>query len=141
MNELLLRMLARDDPHPGLFDAYTTALAAFSEGATLDATLRRFEWNLLRESGYAPDLELDSNSARIRADGWYRWLPASGFLVSEPDDSQAVAGATLREIATGRYQSPGSRQQAKLLTRTIISHHLNGATIHSRQILIDLQKL
>lgn len=66
MNELLLRLLAREDPHPVLFDAYEAALYQLA-GAPRDepalsapASLRRFEWVLLRETGYglegdAPD--------------------------------------------------------------------------------------
>ena len=33
LNELLLRLLPRDDPHEGLFDAYAESLKALSEGA------------------------------------------------------------------------------------------------------------
>lgn len=141
MNELLIKLLAREDPHPQLFDAYCQALNAFSAASSLDATLRIFEWHLLRETGYAPDLLKDADGARITADGSYRWIPNSGFMVSEPDNGSSVSGATLNDIRSGEFQSALARQQAKVLTRTIISHHLNGAPIHSRQILIDLQKL
>lgn len=141
MNELLIRLLAREDPYPQLFDAYWEALRGFSAGESLDGTLRRFEWQLLRESGYAPDLKVDADGARINAQLSYRWTPSAGFIASEPDEALSVSGVTLSEIASGQFQSPQGRHQAKVLTRTIISHHLNGAPIHSRQILIDLQKL
>ena len=141
MNELLIKLLAREDPHPQLFDAYSEALRSFSSGSGLDATLRIFEWQLLRETGYAPDLRHDAEGALIDASHSYRWTPNAGFMVSEPDESSAVSGATLTDIHTGQFQTAQARYQAKALTRTIISHHLNGAPIHSRQILIDLQKL
>lgn len=141
MNELLMKLLAREDPHPKLFDAYAQALEELTAGAVLEATLRRFEWQLLREIGYAPDLRQDADGARITPDVHYRWVPGGGFLASEPGDSQAIRGMTLAELESGQFQTAASRHQAKLLTRTIISHHLNGAPIHSRQILIDLQKL
>jgi DNA repair protein RecO (recombination protein O) len=141
MNELLIKLLAREDPHPQLFDAYCQALNAFAAAASLDATLRIFEWHLLREIGYAPDLRQDAAGAQIAADSSYRWIPNAGFTVSEPDDGTSVTGATLHDLSSGQFQSSLARQQAKVLTRTIISHHLNGAPIHSRQILIDLQKL
>lgn len=52
MNELLLRMLPREDPHPVLYDAYDAALQALQEGGRAAAALRRFEWVLLEETGY-----------------------------------------------------------------------------------------
>jgi DNA repair protein RecO (recombination protein O) len=55
MNELLLRLLPREDAHPVLFDAYDTALAQLASGSRASAALRRFEWVLLREPGYGLD--------------------------------------------------------------------------------------
>jgi len=52
MNELLLRLLPRDDPHPALFDAYRIALQQLSGGTRAAGALRRFEWTLLTETGY-----------------------------------------------------------------------------------------
>jgi len=62
MNELLLRLLPREDAHDGLFDAYDAALrqlaqlengnAGGSGHSAAGATLRRFEWTLLAEIGY-----------------------------------------------------------------------------------------
>jgi len=62
MNELLLRLLPREDAHPGVYDAYDVALDQLARGALAAAALRRFEWILLQETGYgvsgpAPDFE------------------------------------------------------------------------------------
>lgn len=153
MNELLVRLLAREDPHPGLFDGYARALAALADGESTEQTLRRFEWHLLRESGYAPDLRRDAQAQPIQPDVRYRWRPAQGFLASEPAGAAPgapgidpvgpgwVDGRTLGDIAAERFDSPQSRMQAKYLTRTILAHHLDGAALNSRQILIDLQQL
>lgn len=57
MNELLLRLLPREDPHPALFDQYKVALQALTLGQQSAAlTLRRFEWLLLQETGYGLDV-------------------------------------------------------------------------------------
>ncbi len=145
LNELLMRLLAREDPHPPLFDAYGEAIARLAEGSALDETLRRFEWQLLREIGYAPDLAHDAAGRPIETDRRYRWSPADGFVAEEParggDGEATISGATLGELASGRFASPGGRQQAKYLMRAILSHHLEGAPLNTRQILIDLQKL
>ncbi|TAM85254.1 MAG: DNA repair protein RecO [Candidimonas sp.] len=57
MNELLLRLLPREDPYPEVYDAYDVALAALSRGAPAAAALRRFEWVLLTKAGYGLDQE------------------------------------------------------------------------------------
>ena len=51
INELLVRLLHRDDPHPRLFALYGQALEALSEHDPVDGILRRFELVLLDELG------------------------------------------------------------------------------------------
>ncbi|MFJ1301297.1 DNA repair protein RecO [Pseudomonadota bacterium AL_CKDN230030165-1A_HGKHYDSX7] len=66
MNELLLRLLPREDAHPVLFDAYETALTQLAQGSRAAGALRRFEWILLREIGYGVDEgEPDFNDAQL----------------------------------------------------------------------------
>jgi DNA repair protein RecO (recombination protein O) len=55
MNELLLRLLPREDAHPVLYDAYDTALTQLAGRTRAAGALRRFEWTLLRETGYGVD--------------------------------------------------------------------------------------
>jgi len=57
MNELLFRLLPREDPHPGLFDAYVIALQRLAQGQAAAGALRRFEWILLKETGYGLNAE------------------------------------------------------------------------------------
>ncbi|HWS74890.1 MAG TPA: DNA repair protein RecO [Quisquiliibacterium sp.] len=144
LNELLLRLLAREDAHPALFDGYARTLEALAQGAPIDEALRWFEWLLLRETGYAPDLDHDAANLPIDSARSYAWQPASGFVAAEPDEAgtgRLFSGATLRQLAAGRFDSAASRTQAKYLTRAILAHHLDGVVLNTRQILIDLQKL
>lgn len=72
MNELLLRLLPREDPHPGLYDAYDAALQALEQGAKAASALRRFEWMLLEETGYGmggevPQFDDPVEEKRMRA--------------------------------------------------------------------------
>lgn len=55
MNELLLKFLAPEDPHPELFDIYTTCLRELADGLNENIVLRRFEWALLEKTGYGFD--------------------------------------------------------------------------------------
>ena len=65
LNELLLRLLARDDPHPRLFDAYAGAVHVLGSehGEALQPALRAFELLLLREIGLLPALDLQTEHA------------------------------------------------------------------------------
>ncbi|MCO5100146.1 MAG: DNA repair protein RecO [Burkholderiaceae bacterium] len=141
LNELLMRLLAREDPHPLLFDAYGEALSQLGTRLSLDEALRRFEWTLLREIGYAPDLGHDAARAPIDPARCYGWRPGEGFVARDCVSPDSVSGLVLQELAEGRHGSVATRQQAKYLTRAILSHHLDGAPLSTRQILIDLQKL
>src|SRR6266699_5404611 len=60
LNELLLRLLPREDPHEALFDAYSEALARLSAAQSFPAVLRSFEKRRLAELGYAPLLDREA---------------------------------------------------------------------------------
>src|SRR5438270_11622811 len=51
LNELLLRLLPREDPHPQLYRDYEAALGVLAGSAELAPALRRFELKLLSELG------------------------------------------------------------------------------------------
>jgi len=140
LNELLVRLLPRDDPHPALFDAYAQALVALGFPGSPEACLRRFEWRLLREIGYAMDLERDAHAQAVRAERQYALLPGRGFLVTDGEDAE-FSGETLLDIAAERYDSPRTLAQAKRLTRVLLARHLDGQVLKTRQILMDLHKL
>jgi DNA repair protein RecO (recombination protein O) len=141
LNELMLKLLPREDPYPQLFDAYQDALHELCDGASLEETLRRFEWVLLRETGHAPPLDTDTEGAPILRDGRYQWQPAAGFTAAEPGAEPVISGQTLIELAQGQLTSTVARAQAKYLARAILAHELEGAPLRTRQILIDLHKI
>src|SRR5438046_3569423 len=60
LNELLMKLIARHDPHPALFDAYAETLPsmASADDALVQAALRAFELVLLKEIGLLRDLTL-----------------------------------------------------------------------------------
>lgn len=74
MNELLLRLLPREDAHPALYDAYDLALeqlAAPPPALNAAGALRRFEWTLLNETGYGlgdetPDFDDPAQEPALR---------------------------------------------------------------------------
>lgn len=86
INELLSHLLHDHVEHPRLHQVYEETLAALaSRDSPLEATLRRFELELLAELGYALNLRTDSRHQAIEADKRYRYLPDVGFEEAEYD--------------------------------------------------------
>ena len=140
LNELLVRLLMREDPHPGLYHAYVEALRALAEFGAREEVLRRFEWLLLKEIGYAPDLSRDRQGRLLQADADYR-MQAGQLVLVDGGDEEAYSGRVLQDIAVGRYDAPGVLTTAKRLSRQVLGAQLEGAPLKTRQILIDLQRL
>jgi len=140
LNELLVRLLMREDPHPGLYHAYVEALRALGETGAREEVLRRFEWLLLKEIGYAPDISRDRHGRLVQPDADYR-MQAGQLVLADAADDEAFSGRVLQDIASGRYDAPGALASAKRLSRQVLGAQLEGAPLKTRQILIDLQRL
>jgi len=143
LNELLLRLLPRDDPHEALFDAYAESLKALSEGVPQSSVLRSFEKRLLAELGYAPPLERDAASgAPIEPGRRYVYEPDRGPMPSRNSSSElSVSGQTLLDLAAGQYERPETREEARMLLRALIGQRLHGQVLHTRAVLRELSDL
>lgn len=152
LNELLLKLLARDDPHPLLFDHYRDALHRLAATTEYAPVLRRFERRLLQEIGYALTLTHDAQSgAEIEADRCYAFVIERGAVqVAAADSAKKVEsngfpvqlmGKTLLDMAQDDYSDPQTLQQSKLLMRAIVDHYLGAQTLNTRQLLKDLRQL
>ena len=141
LNELLLRLLPREDAHPRLFDAYGAALAELAVG--IDAAgLRRFERALLRELGYGLKLDKTVDGRPVRADGRYHVLHDRGVIESLPHSEQpAVCGQTLLNIERDDYHDARTLAEAKIVMRGLLAHRLGGQPLQSRRVFIDLMEL
>ncbi len=137
LNELLVRLLHRHDPHPALFAAYGAALDALAEAAQPDPVLRSFEWRLLEDLGYSFPLVADGESGEaLRDDAWYGYTPEVGLveLVAGPDSQRpAYRGVDLLSLSRGEFGG-GARQTAKRLMREALATHLGGAPLKSREL-------
>lgn len=143
LNELLLKLLARDDPHPLLFDHYVSTLNQLAHGEAAPIVLRRFERALLKETGVAADLSHCTTTREVvAADAIYIVDPERGARLAQPADVwPRVSGQTLLDMECGNYASAATQIQSKFLMRALLAHHLGGATLNTRQILIDLMQL
>ncbi|MGH8667860.1 MAG: DNA repair protein RecO, partial [Burkholderiales bacterium] len=143
LNELVMRLLPRDDPHEELFDRYGEALYRLASQEDPAAVLRSFEKRLLAELGYAPLLDKDAASHPIDPAGLYVYEPERGPLpVSGPRSGTLVVhGKTLLDVAADDYRSPETRDEARSLMRTLIAERLHGQVLHTRTVLRELNDL
>jgi DNA repair protein RecO (recombination protein O) len=114
LNELLMKLLARHDPHATLFDAYADTLGALAQGddAATQAALRAFELVLLREIGLLPDLGTETASHRpVRADRRYLVLGDAGVVETADENEATVSGATLSALEMALHADLTSLQQ------------------------------
>jgi len=155
LNELLLRLLARDDPHPRLFDAYasTVQVLASEHGEALQPALRAFELLLLREIGLLPVLDTQTPTlATLEPQARYSLVPEGGLVGAREGDGRAsLSGAQWMQLqqALGDSAPYGEtlRQAAALMAglkpqlRILLHYHCGVSTLRTRQMMMDLQSL
>ena len=136
LNELVLRLLAREDPHREVFLAYDTAVRALARGEALSPVLRRFELAVLAALGYG----LDWPQA---AAGRYRFEPRAGLvLLAEGETARSgeaiLSAETLEDVRAGRWSRPETLAEVRALTRRLIDHALDGQELQARRMLREL---
>ncbi|MBR7778075.1 DNA repair protein RecO [Undibacterium sp. BYS50W] len=143
LNELIIKFLLKDEPHPALFDQYVATINQLAHGESAPVVLRQFELVLLRQSGLLGDIHLCTEQrAVVQPELHYVLDPQAGTRPARPGDHFPVLnGACLLAMADGDYSLPETQFQSKMLMRFLLSHHLHGAVLSTRQLLIDLQNL
>jgi DNA repair protein RecO (recombination protein O) len=155
INELLLRLLARDDPHPGLFDVYAATVAVLASGHTeaIEPSLRAFELLLLREIGLLPALDHETATlAPLDSQSRYALLAEAGLVeIGDEDERAGLPGE--RWVAQQRAlddrapfnatlaQAAVDMAQLKPQLRALLHYHCGVGTLRTRQMLIDLQAI
>ncbi|MEJ7687636.1 MAG: DNA repair protein RecO [Variovorax sp.] len=161
VNELMLRLLARDDPHEALFDVYTGVVQVLAgdhggaQGATQTAALRTFELFLLREVGLLPDLNAQTLTlAPLQGEVSYALATEAGLRQADTDEA-ALTGfewlalqqalddrvpfpAALRLIA---MMNAGTNSALRNQLRRLLNYHCGVSTLRTRQMMRDLQAL
>jgi DNA repair protein RecO (recombination protein O) len=137
LNELMLRVLRNDDPHPNLFAGYERTLVDLCAGVDPEAPLRRFEKLLLRECGYELTFDADAESGvELEPAASYRFTPDLGFTRCEEavDGVRTFAGATLLSIHDDDYGEVRVRRAAKRILRRALEPHLGERPLVSREL-------
>ena len=144
MNELLLKLLPREDAHPALFQAYAEAVYALAIGEPSQASLRRFEKTLLKELGYGLTLDREAESGRqVDPQKRYAYVVERGPILVSGDEREAesFSGRALLAIAQDDFSDAETLAQCKQLMRTLIQHYLGGQRLSSRRVFMELQEL
>lgn len=136
LNELLCRLLHRDDAHDALFARYEATLQALAGAALLDVALRHFEIDLLDALGYGFSLlEASDSGAPLAADARYEFDPQRGLVSAPAHNDAALRGGDILDFAAGRY-SAESRRALKRLCRLALRPHLGSKPLRSRELFV-----
>ncbi len=158
VNELLLRLLARDDPHPTLFDLYAQVVQVLASGheGTVAPALRAFELLLLRDVGLLPELNVQTLTLHpIDPLHAYVLVPEGGLREHNAQDRAGLLGGIwlqLHEsmqsdspmVTTLRVCAELSSEHRNALQgqlRALLHYHCGVHTLRTRQMMIDLQSL
>ena len=145
LNELLMRLLGRHDPHPDLFGHYLQTLGSLAAGEALDASLRDFEVQMLTALGYALSLTHDSESGEpVRNEAVYEYILEQGPIgVAGPVDANRmrVHGRTLLSLHNRQAMDQETLAEAKGLMRRVLAFHLGDKPLKSRELFRGYQPI
>ncbi len=144
MNELLLRLLHRHDPHPALFQDYLATLAGLAQGEGEERALRIFELRLLKEIGYAMTLDhLAGSGEPVETDKVYSYHIERGlthYNAAAPEGIRAL-GSSLLSLKDEALHDAQSLRDSKRLMRAVLGRYLGDKPLQSRELFMNLQKL
>lgn len=155
LNELVLSLLARDDPHPGLFDVYSRVVSVIcsEHGDALQTALRTFELLLLREIGLLPTLDVQTMTlGRLQPEQRYCLVSEGGLRQAGEHDRTSLSGAqwlALQRALDSDHAVFTETLHAcapvvgelKHQLRALLHYHCGVRTLRTRQMMIDLQSL
>jgi DNA repair protein RecO (recombination protein O) len=142
LNELLLKLLPKEDRHETVYDAYATAVAGLAAGEE-QRPLRAFERVLLDELGYGLDLSRDAGSGGpVEGDRYYHFEPGRGVLaVRDADPGPDIhAGRAVLAVARGEFALPEAQRAARGIYGAAIAHCLEGRGLASRDVMLAMRR-
>jgi len=157
LNELLMRLLAREDTHAPLFDIYggVVRVLASEHGEALEPVLRSFELVLLREIGLLPDLHAETTTlAPLAPDARYTLVAEGGLRAAAAGERSTLAGSHWLALNEALADDPnrftatlralmgaGNAGELKAQLRALLQYHCGSQLLRTRQLMMDLQSL
>ena len=149
LNELVMRTMARDDPHPALFDAYALAVSSLRDEVLRSAALRALELHLLKALGVLPSLAVHGTTHKALDDTRAFKLYAEAGL--QPSSTHGLDGHTWKRldgllqsvdewsalVETCHHHEPVLRPQL----REVLYHHSGLTAFRTRQLWRDVAQV
>ena len=142
LNELLMKLLPKEDRHEALYEAYGEALAALA-CAEEQAALRGFERVLLDELGYGLELAHEAGSRRpVEADRYYHFEAGRGVYAVREGDAAAEShvGRAVLAVARGDLGAAEAQRAARGIFGAAIAHCLEGRGLASREVMLAVRR-
>ncbi len=138
LNELMVRLLHRHDPHPELFNYYNQALKKLSYTDLLEQPLREFELELLSSTGYGLALDMDINGEAISEKNNYR-LDEHGFFKPveyklDANHHREFMGGELLLLSQRSWHNTATLKTAKRVLRLSLKSLLGDKPLQSRKL-------
>lgn len=143
LNELLLKLFTRHDPHSDVFELYDRTIDELKQGPDPVRPLRIFEKRLLDAIGYGLALERDVLSgAPLVQDAAYHYRLEQGAVRAEgvADGAFVFSGATLLSLHREELNDSASCAEARRLLRAALDLVLEGRELKTRQVMLALRK-
>ena len=140
LNELLLKLTERCDPHPEIFYSYASCVAALCAGESEEANLRRFEKRLLDDLGYGLELSRTAAGRPVEPDGYYRFAAERGPQPCVAEAPGAIYGRSLADLDAETFADARSLRDAKRVLRTALDACLDGRTLKSREVMLAMRR-
>ena len=162
VNELVLRLLAREDPHEALFEVYADLMALIGGGsdggngsglgAAVQAGLRAFELVLLQETGHLPSLDVQtSTGSALQPAALYRLMPEAGLRPENSKDGASLTGAQWRSLHERLSARPvlallipaclPVREALRPQLRALLHYHCGPRGLRTRDLIMELREL
>lgn len=147
VNELLMRLAPRQDPHPELYLIYGQLREALREAAPLAWTLRRFERDLLQVLGFGFDLAHDGDGGPIAPAARYRLDAEHGprRVRNERADGAGrdttATGRALLALAADTQPGDDDLRSLRRVLREVLAQHLGGRGLKSWELMGELGRI
>ncbi len=144
-NELVLKLTAREDPHPDIYHALHDLMRVICTQSQHLAALRQFEFRLLNALGVAPDFTRDVEGQEIDGNLFYWIQPEQSVQQVSADfrlpekSGEVVRGTVLQQIVSGEFLDAESAQAASKAMRVLID--FRQPDIQTRNVLQQLNQL
>jgi DNA repair protein RecO (recombination protein O) len=140
LNELLLKLTERCDPHPEIFYSYASCVEALSAGEGEEPSLRRFEKRLLDDLGYGLELSRTEEGQPVEPDRYYRFATERGPQPCVAEAPGAVYGRSLADLNAETFADARSLRDAKRVLRVALDACLDGRSLKSREVMLAMRR-